>query len=98
MATKTNVNIKSPKGISTSIVDLSKLDLDTDSKSRIGNRITEVVLAEYAAQDRSIGLSLGGRLGKFTKWDPEWWGIIVIDEGRIDSIDEIPELIANIKI
>lgn len=98
MATKTNVDIKSPKGVSTSIVDLSNLDLDADAVSRIGNRITEIVLAEYAAQDRSIGLSLGGRLGKFTKWDPEWWGIILIDEGRIDSINDIPDLIGNIKV
>lgn len=94
-------NSKLPKGIkSSSLVDISRLNLKEDATNRVSMKISEAVLSEYASVNKPSGLVIAGRISDIFKVpDIEWVGIIAPDldilrERGFAGLDKaLPELL-----
>jgi len=76
-----NKDIELPNGIvSSSLVDVSRLNLTEDATNRVAMKISEAVLSEYTSVRKPSGLVIAGRISDIFKIpDIEWVGIIAPD-------------------
>ena len=90
-----------PRGIkSSSLVDVSQLNLRDEAANRVAMKISEAVLSEYTRIEKPSGLVIAGRISDITKIDipREWIGIIVPDidllrkEGFASLDKTVPQL------
>lgn len=86
---------KLPKAVkAASLVDVSNLNLTGDAANRVSMKISEAVLAEYAATTKPSSLVIAGRISDLVKIpDIEWVGMIAPDldlirEKGLTGLDE----------